>query len=428
MKRVLLRAAVVVAVAAVFVAGIIILLRGWSDPRLEGYKRTLRAKGEKLLVSELLSSPPGLTNLLIPRLVAANRQFGPGPPTFELMQIGADGRAMPAWKKTNEWLAMHKQVDLAEGALIAMRDALRTPERDLGWDQTNWSTFPSSALIELRATSHRLSAAIVIELNRGRQEEALSYLIALLNLADCFEEEGTLVFQMIRVALSGVGFAATWEALQASGWSDEQLARLQAAWREVKLLPTLEFALEMERARGLDYFEIAHGRPSNDPGLTQPFDSVGEAMYAPIWKVALASGDELTFLQTMQHFLDALRAARQKSSGAELQKRLVAMPKRGWFAEYRYPMAQALIPNLQKALIRAIKGEVERQLALTAIGLERYRLRYGRYPEKLYELVPEILAGVPVDFGDGKPLRYKRVGDNYELWSQWENTRWPQPQ
>ena len=83
------------------------------------------------------------------------------------------------------------------------------------------------------------------------------------------------------------------------------------------------------------------------------------------------------------------------------------------------------MPNIRRALDRSIKTEVQRQLALAAIGLERYRLRHGRYPEKLEELVPGILPAVPVDFGDGKPLRYKRAGEQYELWSVWENVRWP---
>ena len=88
-------------------------------------------------------------------------------------------------------------------------------------------------------------------------------------------------------------------------------------------------------------------------------------------------------------------------------------------------MARFLVPNVQKALIRAITGETQRQLVLAAIGLERYRLRHGRYPERLEELVPDILPAVPVDFGDGKPLRYKRAGEKYELWSVWEDLRWP---
>lgn len=420
MKRVLLRAAVILAIVAAFIAGTITLVRGWSNSRLDRYKKELRAKGEKLRPSELLTGPV-VSNTLIPRLTAANRQIGRAWPNFELMHSSGE----PAWKRTNDWAAAHKLLDAAAAPLADMRDALQVHPRDLGWDQTNWSRFPSpDPSIQMRTTTFWLSAAVVIELNRERNAEALTNLLSMLDLVQCHPAESTLVCQMIRVGLASISVGASWELLQARGWTDAQLGQLQNAWQKTEMLPGLEHALQMERARGLDYFEIARGGPSNDPTLNQPPDSIGEAMYAPIWKVALVGGDELRFLETMQAFLEGLRAAREKSSGVELQKHLVPL-KRGWFPDFRHPMASMLIPNITKALNRAITGEVQRQLALAAIALERYRLRHGRYPEKLDDLVPEILSAIPMDFGDGKTLRYKRVGDNYELWSVWESTRWP---
>ena len=44
--------------------------------------------------------------------------------------------------------------------------------------------------------------------------------------------------------------------------------------------------------------------------------------------------------------------------------------------------------------------------ARTAVALELHRIRYGRYPEGLDELVPDILAETPIDPFDGQPLRY----------------------
>jgi len=84
-----------------------------------------------------------------------------------------------------------------------------------------------------------------------------------------------------------------------------------------------------------------------------------------------------------------------------------------------------LRPNIGKALKRWLRMETERQLVLAAIGVERFRLRHGHYPEKLSQLVPEILPSLPVDFGDGQPLRYQREGDGFRLWSVTEGAQWP---
>jgi len=56
---------------------------------------------------------------------------------------------------------------------------------------------------------------------------------------------------------------------------------------------------------------------------------------------------------------------------------------------------------------RAAESETARRLAVTALALERFRLRNGIYPGSLEELRPDFMAAIPIDFMDGKPLRYR---------------------
>ena len=62
---------------------------------------------------------------------------------------------------------------------------------------------------------------------------------------------------------------------------------------------------------------------------------------------------------------------------------------------------------------QAAEAEARRRLLVTAIALERYRGRRGSYPQKLEELVPELLQHPPVDFMDGQPLRYRKTEDGH---------------
>jgi hypothetical protein len=41
----------------------------------------------------------------------------------------------------------------------------------------------------------------------------------------------------------------------------------------------------------------------------------------------------------------------------------------------------------------------------------------GEYPESLTELVPEYLPALPIDYGDRRPLRYRRLREHYLLYS-----------
>ena len=63
-----------------------------------------------------------------------------------------------------------------------------------------------------------------------------------------------------------------------------------------------------------------------------------------------------------------------------------------------------------------------RRIVVTAIALERYRLRHKEYPARLSDLTPEFLSKLPIDFMDGKPLRYRPKDDGtYLLYSVGED-------
>jgi hypothetical protein len=61
-------------------------------------------------------------------------------------------------------------------------------------------------------------------------------------------------------------------------------------------------------------------------------------------------------------------------------------------------------------------------MVITAIALKRYQLKRGSYPEKLSDLVPQILAATPLDAINGQPLHYRRNADGtFLLYSVGEN-------
>ncbi|HLX72350.1 MAG TPA: hypothetical protein VKV04_22255 [Verrucomicrobiae bacterium] len=56
---------------------------------------------------------------------------------------------------------------------------------------------------------------------------------------------------------------------------------------------------------------------------------------------------------------------------------------------------------------RIISSEAEKQLAVGAIALKRYRLKHGKYPSDLAAMVPEFIPEVLRDPIDNQPLRYR---------------------
>jgi hypothetical protein len=56
---------------------------------------------------------------------------------------------------------------------------------------------------------------------------------------------------------------------------------------------------------------------------------------------------------------------------------------------------------------------VRRRLIVTALALERYRIKNSRYPQTLDELSPDFLKTAVLDFADGKPLLYRLTDDGH---------------
>lgn len=62
-------------------------------------------------------------------------------------------------------------------------------------------------------------------------------------------------------------------------------------------------------------------------------------------------------------------------------------------------------------------------MTLVALGIQRYRLKTGRLPSQLSDLVSAYLAAMPRDFINGKDLVYRLrlQGDDFLLYSVGED-------
>lgn len=54
-------------------------------------------------------------------------------------------------------------------------------------------------------------------------------------------------------------------------------------------------------------------------------------------------------------------------------------------------------------------------MLVAAVAVERWKLRHGKYPESLGQIVPELLSTVRADLMDNRPLRFKLTVDGAAL-------------
>jgi len=273
------------------------------------------------------------------------------------------------------------------------------------------------AVVPVRTAAIWIALATIAALHDRHADQALTYLEGLVNLARLHRDEYTLVGQMVRVSLAGLGLNLTWETLQAEELNEEQLKRLQAAWQQVELINAVEKGLIGERIFSEQMFTML--RQTN---YQQVMGMVGGSQSAsqellhkfvvmPAYRMTSIDDDELFSLQSMQAAIECSRAL---TNGQSWQKVVSAadrtLSRLNWsnpIERYRYFFSSATFPNIRRALQHCLRVETQRQLTFLGIALKRYQLRHGRFPEQIDQLVPEFLPAAPWDFMAGQPLRYR---------------------
>jgi hypothetical protein len=139
------------------------------------------------------------------------------------------------------------------------------------------------------------------------------------------------------------------------------------------------------------------------------------------WRLGFSYPDQLRALKGYQVLLEAFRQAQSGKNYSVAvswqQARLKALGLESTNAELGllfdpsgpdlHSLFSQSVVSLTRMLNRVYVMETGRELTITAIALQRYRLRHGQYPTELSALVPEFLAAIPRDPADGAGLRYR---------------------
>lgn len=403
---------------------------------LARYKAELRANGEKLTIeefnfpkppvegngaAELLSAATALNAMVLSndsefRDLASQKYTAPGKVLVwhrqqHLPKAEDWGSGGHYFVQRLDWGGLAAEITSNNSAIEQVKHALLQPALGFNIDYRK----PGSGIPQfsaLCAFRYWLSSMAISALHHGDHEAALNSVLVLAKLSSRIDEQVTLV-QLSRAHYCRVGVHATWEALQDEGWTDDQLLQMQRAWESVDLLSSLPKTAIVERARDL----IAWREITTWQGFGElfryPDDSTWQIAWGTViwgvWKAAWESQDELRMLEMWDMQREFFR---NPSTVAFVPfERLMESRSDRFGVDWRHPYSQLdySIPPAEDRLI--VECETERQMALAAIALRRYRDATGRAPSSLTALVPAYLSSAPLDRMDGKPLRYQLHSD-----------------
>jgi hypothetical protein len=453
-----------------FAAGLIVLLllgfligehfRG--KLRVPRYKSKMAAAGEKLFAKDLLIPVAPEENgfpLLLTRLnELPSWEPNSVPPVARRLQ---HGKALVIHKetlwhdlgrkeRTNTWTTIENWMTANQDGVNKLRSALEANAFDSGLEYSKGFTIPFQHLAKLKRGAQVLAASTLVELHHGKLPEASKDLKGLYSMSRVLRNEPVLISQLVRVAISSVAISTTWESLQAPGWTDSQLVEIQQMLTSESFIHETIRTLEMERI--MTHSEFEKFRASNKaaadelgmmndldtginlPGMTRNSgDDVQDILqnlrssgfrnfYVPLWRFAWLDQDQAHAMESAQAVIAAARKTERSYSYSAFKSASEKWPKaddKPWrYDRWRYAFSFESESSLGKSVLKAAQAEVYRSLALSAVALKRYELKNHKLPATLEELVPEFLVRVPLDFFDGKPLRYRlKQGPGFVLYS-----------
>ena len=449
---------------------------------LKRWKNQMAARGEKLDVNDLWPPPNPGSSTFSNQLIKATefrdgrlREFAGSISVMlpnergEFRRGSQESLPQMAYRKnsTNTWQELDEAIKHNETALASLRELMKNPPSTMSQDMVKvWENSSQPNFVPFRISAQSLQAAALNDLHKGDLNHALENLVALQAFARLYDADPGLVNYMIRMAVIGLAVDVSWDALQADGWTQSQLATFQQACAEPdKLLSQMPRALEAERVERilqLRWFR-SHSYKAWLDRNNEVYESLGcnlpacdtaptvlwsrQCVFHPLWSFAWADQEELNYLSNIQLEVSALRDAVHKRAWSSLNEQLISNHKR-YFApapKWRFYIRVPLLDNFAeitsgprssvdqptdqypytdftKAWYTTMRTMTQHEMLLTAIALKRFGLQHGKKPSSLDALVPEFLSAPCTDFMDGHPLRYRLNSDGtYALYSVGDN-------
>ena len=176
----------------------------------------------------------------------------------------------------------------------------------------------------------------------------------------------------------------------------------------------MRWAYRGERALWIQVWnELADGRVSvsdlagGGPRAWASFEWVPEVLFRK---------NQLFFTQLLTRLVDTCDDPRALIEATARNDKEVANSPRMMF------LVRTMMPSLSGTAVWHARSTAQLECTRVALAAERLRLKTGRLPGSIDELIPEYLDAVPPDPFDGKPMRLATTDEGIVIYSIGEDT------
>lgn len=345
----------------------------------------------------------------------------------------------PMWDEAVLWLEHHqKQLDVIRSATsLPCFGAFYTAEEDAGLIARNPDSKPPGPAVDnphvlkwsltflgtARHITRWLRGDAALAASRGHHALAMQDVLACLRLAKLLAGEVPVIQHLVAIAVASSAGQALGEALiiHPGLFTEQELAELDRTVVDCSPI-LLRVPLDFESSHIDDLAQRfftddgnGDGRINSDgyramtamSGGTSSTDRVSAPFISLRFsrKSILAERDEL--FRVARETIATPRWKRLDSPTGDVNKLGELRPARD-----SLPFAQLMAPAIAKSI--SAHDQIAQFLdgVRLLIAAERYRLRHGEPPASTESIDSDLLAGMPTDLSDGKPLRL-RIRDSW---------------
>ncbi|HLX96878.1 MAG TPA: hypothetical protein VKU37_14135 [Verrucomicrobiae bacterium] len=441
----------------------------------EAYIARLKAQGEPMDLAQVIPPPvppdqngaPLITNALAEIHSESNYTnaiFFNNPPYD--MNRTIPGKEMIGWQQpaihdsedngpTNTWGELGTQLAERQNNLNDFRRLIEKPTLDFNMDYSDLKALAlMSHLPRVKLAVEWLETSELYNLHQGETGNACVDVRAMLAFVKGETDERFEISQLVRFAITQMSAGATWDILQTTNVSNEDLAQLQRDWQSLEFISSMKNTFLFERVNDLRWLNDLRQSPTNldevvawnMPSEEHRYKRTAGGTYVLEddrafprkvidqillqwdkyqWRWFWSYTDEVRGLHMSQALIDGIQMMETNKSFPLVQTFVKTNFAWFGFASVKDNPYAILAQNASSQLVamrKVVNAEITRNVVITAIALKRYEIRHHQLPNSLDELVPEFLKAVPIDYMDGQPLRYRRNADRtFLLYSVGEN-------
>jgi hypothetical protein len=273
----------------------------------------------------------------------------------------------------------------------------------------NLSAGQTLQLINIDTMVKLLGFEAIVHAENGDSEASAKSLKCGLDIADSLSDVPSSICQIGRMVYLERNIETLEHIINSIDFTDEQLAQLSKAIADNQRISGISYGLTGELCSAISRFEVFKGFNF----LTNANMSLSERLFYSVYRsVGLIESDGIIYLDITSKFIEAGKLPLEKRLEAvkQIQTEIANISE-------IHMVLKTTVPNYTEYLSRELSNISELRVAHAAIAVQRYRLKYGKLPDSLNNLIPEFIESVPSDPFDGKELRYKKLDSGFVVYS-----------